>query len=247
MKSKKTIFILVVSILVVFGGIYFFFFNTYTVSGKITDLANKEAIADVEISIGDVITSTNKDGEFRIENVKKYQSNVLKIRTLVGYEEVAPISLESSEVATQNIEIVPTLEIMVSRFNDALRNSQYDYLWDYMHSDDQEYWGSKEKYIALFKKIDEVRKELGTFIVPNFEIGKNIRALDTWEHKITGKKYANVTEVPVESKFNENESEINLQYYQKIDGVWRYFTETDKTKTQENINEYEKLKNLFSN
>lgn len=246
MKSKKTIFIIVVSILILFGGVYFLFFNTYSVSGKITDLASKEAVANIEISIGDVITTTNKEGVFRIEDIKKYQSNVLKIKTPTGYEEVVPISLASGKNDVQSIEIVPTLETMVSRFNDALRNTQHDYLWNYMHLDDQEYWESKEKYVTTFKKVSDIRKELG-FTIPKLEIGKNIRKLDTWKHKVTGKEYADVVEVPVEAKINENESEINLLYYQKIDGIWKYFTQTNKKESQEEIDNYEELKNLFSN
>ncbi|KKL23255.1 hypothetical protein LCGC14_2427210, partial [marine sediment metagenome] len=189
---------------------------------------------------------TPKEGVFRIEDIKKYQSNVLKIKTPTGYEEVVPISLASGKNDVQSIEIVPTLETMVSRFNDALRNTQHDYLWNYMHLDDQEYWESKEKYVTTFKKVSDIRKELG-FTIPKLEIGKNIRKLDTWKHKVTGKEYADVVEVPVEAKINENESEINLLYYQKIDGIWKYFTQTNKKESQEEIDNYEELKNLFSN
>ena len=53
-------------------------------------------------------------------------------------------------------------------------------------------------------------------------------------------------EVPVEAKVGENKSEIDLLYFQKKDGVWRYFTQKKKEEYQTIIDEYEKWKSLFS-
>lgn len=244
MKNKKIVFISTIGVLVLILGTFFLFFNTYTISGKVIDLASKEAVEGVGVSVGGIVSITNKEGVFQLKNVKKYQSKILEIKVPMGYEELSPIPVKENVV---DILISPTLETMVSRLNNATRNVQHDYLWDYMHPDDQTYWESKEKYSATFKKANDIKTELGLANVVKFTIGKNIRKLDTWTHDITGKKYTNVMEVPVEEKINENESIIQLEYYQKIEGVWRYFTGSKKENYQKFFNTYEEWKKSSSN
>jgi len=242
MKTKNKVFIGILGILIFAFGIFFLFFNTHTISGKIIDLASKEAVKDVKVNIGNVVTATDKDGFFQLKNIKKYQPGVLEIKVPVGYEELTPISFKEG---SQNIAISPTLETMVDRINDASRNSQHDYLWDYMHPDDQAYWESKENYATIFKKLHEIATKQGV-ISPIFEIGKNIRKLDAWTHGITGKKYNDVMEVPVEGKINENNGKINLDYFQKVDGVWRYFTMVNKEEVKKIIDQSAGLLNIDS-
>lgn len=243
MKNKKIIYIALVLVLVFTLGIYYLFFNTYDVSGRITDLTTGEAVANTEVVIGNVVTITNNDGVFQLKGIRKYKSGEIKINVPTGYEELLPISLEED---TEDIKISPTLETMVIRINNASRNIQHDYLWDYMHPDDQLYWESKEKYSSTFKKVNSIYTELGYGNVNKSEIGKNIRKLDIWTHEITKKEYSNVMEVPIETKINENESKIELVYYQKVDGIWRYFTQSNKEDYQGIINAYEDLQDFYS-
>lgn len=248
-KKNVLVFIALGVLLISASIIGILFFYTYTVSGKITDLANKKPISNVEVSIDNAVGRTNKDGLFQIKNIKIYQREALKIEAPASYEEITPISLNySKRDIIQNIEIAPTLKTMVSRLNVALRNSQYDYLWDYMHADDQQYWESKKNYVETFKKRVEIGTELG-FSAPEYKIEKNIRKLDTWKHEVTKKEYVNVMEIPVEVKSvydNEKQTQINLQYWQKVDRVWRYFTQSNKEKTKQQIEAYEELKEIFS-
>lgn len=242
MKAKNKVFIGILGILIFTLGIFFLFFNTYTISGKIIDLASKEAVKDVKVNIGNVVTTTDKDGFFQLKNIKKYQSGILEIKVPAGYEELTPISPKEY---LQNIALSPTLETMVDRINNASRNGQHDYLYDYMHPDDQVYWESKENYSTTFKKLYEIAVKQGESS-PIFGIGKNIRKLDTWIHGITGKKYADVMEVPVENKINENNGKINLNYFQKIDGVWRYFTGANKEEAKKFIDQFAGSKELLN-
>ena len=71
MKAKNKVFIGILGILIFTLGIFFLFFNTYTISGKIIDLASKEAVKDVKVNIGNVVTTTDKDGFFQLKNIKK--------------------------------------------------------------------------------------------------------------------------------------------------------------------------------
>jgi hypothetical protein len=248
--QKKKLFFIILGILLIFAFIIsILFFYTYSISGKITDLANKEPISNIEVSIANIVDKTNKDGLFQIKNIKIYQREVLKIEVPVDYEEIPPIFLEyNKRDIIRNIELVPTLEIMVDRINIAVRNVQHDYLWNYMHPDDQQYWESKDNYTKTFKQLSEIRAELGGS-ASEHKIEKNIRKLDQWKQKITGKEYANIMEVPIEVKTiydGKEQTQIDLTYWQKIDGVWRYFTKAEKEESKKMIEAYEELKDLFS-
>jgi hypothetical protein len=230
MITKKILLISVMGILALFA-IFFLFFDTYTISGKITDLASKEAVKDAKVSVGRSIAMTDKEGFFQLMNIRKYQSVVMEIKVPDGYEEMTPISVKSD---IQNIAISPTVETMTERIINARRNGQYDYLWDFMHPDDQIYWESKENYSITFKKLKDIRYKFG-FSQSTFKVGKNTRKLDSWTQEITGKNYTDVMEVPVETIVNENNSQIELCYFQKIDGVWKYYTASKKEDIQQII------------
>ena len=249
MQKKKIIFIILSALLLFAFIIGILFFYTYTISGKITDLANKKPVSNVKVSVANIVEKTNKDGLFQIKNIKIYQRKVLKIEVPGDYEEIVPIFLKyNKRDIIQNIELVPTLEIMVNRINIAIRNVQHDYLWDYMHPDDQQYWESKDNYTKTFKRLSEIRSELGTS-VSEHKIEENIRKLDQWKQKITDEEYTNVMEVPIEVKTiydGKEQTQIDLTYWQKIDGVWRYFTKAEKEESRKMIKAYEELKDLFS-
>jgi len=249
MKKKKAILFTILGIVLVCCFISVLFFYTYSVSGKITDLANKEPVPDIEVSINGLIDKTNTNGFFEIKHIKLYQKGPLQIEATKDYEEISSISLDySNRNIIHNIEIKPTLKVMVNRMNIASRNVQYDYLWDYMHSDDQQYWESRDNYIEAFKKLFGMNTELG-YSAPERKIEENIRKLEQWKHEITNKEYTNVMEVPVEVKIiydGKEQTQIVLQHWQKINGVWRYFTQADKEASEEVIKAYEELKDLFS-
>ncbi|MBU4142129.1 carboxypeptidase-like regulatory domain-containing protein [Patescibacteria group bacterium] len=101
---KKIIFISIIGVLALILGVFFLFFNTYTISGKVVDLVNKEAVEGIEVSFEKIISITNKEGVFQLKNIKKYQSGVIKIKVPTGYEELTPITLRGN---VQNIEIPP--------------------------------------------------------------------------------------------------------------------------------------------
>jgi len=245
--NKKFIFIALGIILIIGLGLSILLFFTYSVSGRIIDLANKEPLPNIKVNINGLTDETNKDGLFQIKNIKIYQRRTLKIEVPEDYEQLEPISLDYSErIITRDIELEPTFKTIVDRMNIAIKNVQHDYLWDYMHPDDQQYWESKENYTETFKKGAKIRTELG-YSTPEYKIGENIRRLEIWKHSITDKEYHDVMEVPIEIKIiykGKEQSTVDLQYYQKIDSIWRYFTYGDKEEIKKAIEAYEAYKKL---
>lgn len=239
--KKILIFIALGTILTVAFGLSVLFFYTYSVSGRITDLVNKEPIPNIKARIGEFTDETSKDGQFQIKNIKIYQRKALKIEVSKDYEGLQPISLDYSKRSlTKNIELEPTFETMMNRFHAALRNYQFDYLWDYIHPDDQEYWDSKEDFVKTFKKLTDTMTELGCS-TPEYEMREDVRLLKTWEYSITGKEYRDVTEVPLKVRQicgGKEQSSDNSYHYQKIDGIWRIFTGGNKAELEEELTRF---------
>lgn len=236
--------ILIALIILIGLGLSILFFYTYSVSGRITDLANKEPIPNIRARIGELADQTNEDGLFQIRNIKIYQREALKIEAPENYEQLKPISIDYSYVKraiTKDIELEPTLMTIVHRLNTAMSNSQYDYLWNFMHPDDKQYWDSKEDFIETFQKIDEIMTELDCSSSEYKIVEEGIREFKTWKYRMTGKEYRDVTEVPVKTKRfcgGKEETVDTPQFYQKIDGVWRYFTYSNKEEMEEELKRF---------
>lgn len=244
--EKKFIFIALGIILIIGLGFGILFF--YSVSGRITDLANKEPIPNIKVRIGELVDETNQDGLFQIKNIKIYQRKALEIEVPEDYEQVGSISLDYSytkRIIVKDIELEPSLLTMVNRLNKAMRNARYDYLWNFMHPDDRQYWESKEDFLKTFQKIDEIMAELDCSPSEYKVVEEDIREFKTWKYRITGKEYRNVMEVPVKIKRvcgGKGESVDIPQFYQKIDSVWRYFTYGNKEEMEE---EFERFRERF--
>lgn len=242
--QKIFIFIALGIILIIGLGLGILFFYTYSVSGRITDLANKEPIPNIKVKIGELTGQTNQDGLFQIKNIKIYQRKVLGIEVPEDYEQMEPVSLDYSYIKrniTKDIQLEPTLKIMVNRLHMAMRNAQYDYHWNFMHPDDQQYWDSKEDFIETFQKIDKIMAELDCSPLEYKVVEEDIREFKTWKYRITGEEYRDVMEVPVKIKrvCGGKEESVDIpQFYQKIDGVWRYFTYGNKKEMEEELERF---------
>lgn len=243
--NKILVFIPILIIALVLVAIILFFY-THSVSGKIIDLASGEPLPNVRVKIDGLADVTDQNGLFQIKNIKIYQKKDLEIDVPEGYEQLGLLSLDYRwRSITKDIALEPTLMTMVDRINTALRNFDYGYLWDYMHPDDQQYWESKENYVRTFQGLLEIR---GT-IEYQLEIEEaGIKRLEPWKHRVTRKEYTGVMEVPIVEEIfygGKKESIITLWHYQKIDGIWRYFTDNDKEELKRYIEEYEIYKKLI--
>jgi hypothetical protein len=251
-KAVKTSLI-TVSGLVALGAIgagVFVMTQTYTVQGKVTDLASKQPIEKVRVTIGSHEGLSNKDGSYSVNGIKIYERKAMTVEPPAEYEQIEPASIDyASRSVSKDVSLEPTLETMVNSIEVATKNHQFDYLWDFMHPDDKTYWGTKEEYTNLLKQRDDILGRLEQYQIKSSTIGKNIRTIPTWKHEVTGKKYTNITEVPIDyvvvSSGKENPQTV-LNHYQKADGYYHYFTSSDKTKIKEAIDSYNNLQKSLS-
>jgi len=247
--SKKLRVLLGVIAIILVGGLIFLFSYTYSVSGKIIDISNKQVVKGIKVSVGGKSRETDEQGSYKIKGIKIYQKKNLKLDTPNQYEKVADIKLDfKSRNIQKDLELEPTLEEIVNRDLIAGKNGQYDYLWDLLHPDDRAYWGSKEEYLNTLKKRDDLYAEI-KYTVKSATIGKNIRKLDTWKSEVTGKEYKEVMEVPEDYIMVDNGKEqpqTILVYYQRIDGYYHYFTGVNKDEVKKWIEDYEKYKEALS-
>jgi flagellar basal body-associated protein FliL len=245
-SSKKwIIIIIVVIILISLIGCYFLLFRpNYSVSGKMTDITNKKPVADVTVSADGKEVKTDKNGDYKLEQLKKETAVTYKQPSKFEDVESAKINFKSkikSETVTKDISLVPTVFEMKKRLHEASKYGQYDFSWDFMHPDDQAYWGSKDEYVNTFKKLNEIRENYN-LARKSYKMSENIRVLQTWKHEVTGKEYKNVTEAPTEWTYSNNEISNDTTHLIKVNGIWRYFTQANKDETKKIISDYEQEK-----
>lgn len=242
MTKKLIIGLSVIGIIILAVVLVLLFYKpNYSIEGKVTDKTSKKPVADVTISEDGKETKTDKDGNYKMEKLKKETKISIKQPSQFEPSEEINITFNSrikSETIKKDIELVPDLIEMETRVNEGSKQGQYDLNWEYMHPDDQAYWGNKEDYKNLFKKSDEL---VGVpYSIKSYKISENVKVLPKWKHEITGKEYDNVSGVPVETTFMNGQVDKYNSYWVKVDGTWRYFTQVNKTKLQKEISDYEK-------
>lgn len=240
--KKQIIGLSIVSalVLVLIVGLLFFKPN-YSIEGKLVDITNKKPVADVSVISDGKETKTNKDGDYKIEKLKKETKISIKQPNQFEPFEEINISFKSrikSETIKEDIELVPGLVEMEARTMEGVKYGQYDFNWDFMHPDDQAYWGSKEEYKDILKKRDDLSALL--YSIKSYKVSDNIRVLPKWKHEVTDKEYENVSEVPVEETFGNDQVYNNTSHWIKVDKIWRYFTQVNKAELQKAISDYEK-------
>lgn len=244
--NKKMWFIFGAAFVLIIGAISFLFLFTYSVSGKVTDITNKQPIKGIKISVASHSQETDEQGTYKITGINIFQKKYLTISAPEQYTKLNNIPLVYSGRQTQkDIALEPTLIEIVNRTLTGGKNGQFDYLWDLMHPDDQAYWESKEKYKSLLSERNTIATKLGT-TQKSSTIGTNIRQLETWKSPITNKEYKNVTEVPVEIVMvidGKEQPQTDLQHFALADGYYRYFTEINKDTTQKAVDAYNQLMN----
>ena len=235
-----------ISVPLIIAGIFIFIFSyTYTVEKSVSDIATKQPIEGVDLKIGGRESATNEEGRYKISGIKIFERRHLEVLSHNDYEDSEAINIDySSRFTTKDINLEPTIEKLFGFISNASKSGQYDYLWDLMHPDDKKYWGSKDSYLDLLKERDDLQFELLSLSIKSEKIGNNIRELDEWEHKVTGKKYKGVLEVPSEIILLEDGKEQiknELTYYKKVDGFYHYFTGVDKEELKQAIKDVKAL------
>ena len=243
--SKKLLG-LIAGLIVIVGVVIFLFAYTYTVSGKITDITNQQAVRGVKISVASHEQTTDSQGNYKISGIKIYQKKNLAIDPPSQFIKPTEIRLNyKGRNIQKNFTLEPTLTETVNRILIGEQNGQYDYLWDLMYPDDQKYWGNQNNYTNLFAQVRKIQTNM-SISEKSASIGQNIRQLDTWKSPITGKEYKNITEVPINYIMVESGKEQpqnNLTHYKEINGYYHYFTSTNKDDTQKSIDAYNALTN----
>ncbi len=242
-KQVLLIIILIVSISI----ISLVVFNlTYAIEGNVTDIATGESVAGVKAIVANHEGTTDDKGHYKIKGIKLYQKGDLTINVPEGYIDVNPIKIDyGSRFIRKDFTIEPTLERVVTLVNIALKNNQYDYVWDFIHPDVKKYWDSKDEYVTLNKLVaDVIEQRILRKSIKSITISGNIRTLDSWKFKTINpdKEYKDVLEVPVEIVYIQNGKEqpqTELFYYQRVDGFYHFFASVDKDSLKEMVKLYD--------
>jgi hypothetical protein len=239
--NKKLRFILGGILVIILGGLSFLFLFTYSVSGKVTDVTNKQPVKSVKVSVAGHSQTTDEQGNYKISGIKIYQKKNLAVTPPSQFVKPTDISVSyNSRNAQKDFTLEPTLTETVNRVLVGYSNGQYDYLYDLMNPDDQAYWVSKDNYKNLLSQRDKVLSALN-YSTKSWTIGQNVRQLDTWKSPITGKEYKNVWEVPetyTKVINGQDQPATNLDYFQEVNGFYHYFTSLNKDDVQKAINAF---------
>ncbi len=242
--SKKFWVILGGVAIILVGSLIFLFSYTYSVSGKITDITNQQAVKGVKVAVAGNSQETNEQGNYKISGIKIYQKKAMVISVPSQYTKQGDIQMDyKTRKFVKDFTIEPTLEELVSRILIGYKNGQYDYLWDLMHADDKVYWESKDNYKNLLSQRDTIYKK-NSYSIKSSTIGQNIRQLDIWKSPITDKEYRGVSEVPTNNIMVEQGKEqpqTELTYYQRTDGFYHYFTSVNKDALKKAMDAYNAL------
>lgn len=246
MKMKKrTMGLIIIPVLVVLAVIIFLTTYTFKVQGSVSNIATKQPLKDVQVKIGGHTATTDNNGHYSISGIKIYEKGkLLQVDPPDKYvdPEATKVAFKGKS-AIYDINVEPTIEEINNLLNTASLNHQYDYLWDFMHPDDQKYWGKKSDYVSLLKERDDLLSSFGQ-TTKSFSIGENIRTLKTWKSDVTNKDYTDVLEVPnrvilvIDGK---EKPDTDLNYYQKVDGFYHYFTQVNKEELKQAIDDLNSL------
>lgn len=247
-QIRKILPLIIALVLFVVGATALLLITMTSVYGTVTNIATKDQIKDVKVKISSKTSITNEKGKYEIKNLLFWQKKNIQVNIPSDYEKIVDIGVDyKSNKVERNIELEPTLASMVNLTIMAGDNGQYDYLWEFMHPDDKEYWGSKENYKEKLNKRDDIQRNLN-LATKDRKIGENIRNLESWKSPATGKEYKNVFEVPEKYIAVDNGKETPgtmLTYYQKIEGYYHYFTQINKDELEKSFQAYENYKKLW--
>lgn len=143
-------------------------------------------------------------------------------------------------------ELEQTLKTTLNELNVAISNVQYEKVWEKLHPDDQEYWGSKEDYVQAYTKYRKALQEIG-YSSSNYEIVGEAKELNSWRHPRNEKKYNYVAEVSLKKTFwlKDKEATQNIKtYWQQISGSWKTFSLTDKEIIKQEIKKLTTIEGL---
>ena len=217
-KIKKIIPLIIIVILI--GGIFWFFSQRETAQGKVVDIVTDEPLIDVDVMLDDKNIKTNEEGCFTLTSLKKMEE--ISVNVPEGYEEIGPVDISTEPLV---IKLTPTLEETNNRIDLAKREKDFDTVWLYLHPDDQEVW-EKEEY---FKKLEEYPPSTKKTELSTEELGE-------WKNPFRNKSYQNVTVMwPKEVEEDLLMKSLLSIYWQKIDGYWHFFTEFLSSKEKEKI------------
>lgn len=241
MKFKKLIVPVSIGLIILMLTLgYLILRPTYIISGKITDINNNKPIAGVTVSVNNTSVKTDSSGFYQIKKAEK-QSNVT-INQLDPYEPTPKASVNFSNLIGSNtiikdFKLTPTPVEMENRNEEAFDNNQFDVIWNNMHPDDQKYWGSESDYISLQQKVYEIDNKDG-YGAQSHKVDNKTKLLSSWQSRVTGKTYKDVTEVSIESTYLNGETEKYTYTWIKVDGQWKYFTDAKKDELQNYVNYY---------
>ena len=235
-----TVFVLFIHvvILALAAAIIFVFSYTYSINGVVTDISTMQPVEGVVVSVAGYHSTTGVDGKYNINEIKLYEKDSLKIispRAYMGHDNIT-VKYTSLSMS-RNFTLEPSLDTTVGINFKAQENLQYDYMWNFMHPASQAYWGDQKNYTDTMKNIFTYYQSQNQ-ITHGYKIDGTIRQLKSRDDPITGKTYENVYEVPVSytSVTNGQSTPMTLlDYYQEVNGSFRYFTGTDKNKAKATV------------
>ncbi len=207
---------------------------TYALTGTVADIATHYPLANVLVRFAGHSSTSDQSGKFRVAGIKLWERNSqLQAQAPRGYEPIPSVkpAFGGARIANVNLTAEPTLKSLAQQLGEASINHQYDYEWIFMHPDSKSYWGNMDTYSRDLKKRDEIINGLN-ITAKSVSIGANIRKLDTWTDPLTGKTYHDVMEVPlteVEVTEGREQPQTTLDYYQRVNGYYHFFTSVDKS------------------
>jgi hypothetical protein len=231
---KKYLFIIIPAIIIVIASVILMV-NTYTVEGRIKDIATQKPVAGIKVKISNHEGITDDQGDYKITGIKIYQKKDLVVEAPKEYVKSDPVKIDyKNRIIEKNITIEPTLDYIATTVNTAIKNNQYDYVWDFMHPDTKKYWENKDEFVKLNKFVsDVIEQRTLKRTIKSITINGQIRALDTFKFQTINPKeeYKSIIEIPVNIVYVQDgkEQPINdLFYYQRIDGFYHFFGSTGR-------------------
>lgn len=234
---KKQTVVIGLVLLVAAIGLFVFFF-TYTVSGKVADVATLQPVAGVTLSIGDHIAKTAADGTYTIAGIKLYQKKNMTVAVPAGYTSHADVVVSyAGRSTTQNVGVTPTLISIITTVNQSQDKQLPGYLWRFMHPDDQAKWTAEQTYATDMKALwDYAAKQKD--VITNTKATGPATNLARWTNPISGITYTNVYSIPIsyqETIGSKTTTQTRTDYYQEINGFYHYFAGTSAVVVQQAV------------
>lgn len=227
--NKKLVALFTVIALLIIGGVAYFLFSTYTVTGAAVNVATLQSASGVTLSVGSHSATVDANGHYTITGIKFSERKVLTVLAKSGYVDHDPITVSyKGRSATQNIAMRPTLVSVINSVNQAEDSSHAGYLWRLMHLDDQATWPDQASYATTMKTVWDYSAKQKDIISGTIISGAIIK-LSSWIDPISGTSYQGVFAVPVsytETVSGKATTKTRIDHYQDASGYFRYFAAT---------------------